>query len=47
MEDLIELVIHGTGVSAAYLRSIGLSLHVDKNLRTRARIERSDYREIK
>ena len=44
VEDLIELLIHGTGVSAAYLRSIGISLHVDKNLRTRARVERSEDR---
>ena len=40
VEDLIELLIHGNGVSAAYLRSLGIALPVDKNLRTRARIER-------
>jgi len=41
VEDLIELLIHGKGSSAAYLRSIGIVLRVDKNLKTRALIERS------
>jgi len=41
IDDLIELLIHGKGFSAAYIRSIGIVLHVDKNLRTRALIERS------
>lgn len=40
VDDLIEVLIHGTGSSAAYLRSIGLALRVDKKLRTRAQIER-------
>lgn len=38
VEDLIELLVHCSGFSAEYLRSIGISLHVDKNLKTRARV---------
>jgi len=41
IDDLIEVLIHGKGFSAAYLRSKGIVLHVDKNLQTRALIERS------
>jgi len=41
IDDLIELLIHGKGFSAAYIRSIGIVLRMDKNLKTRALIERS------
>jgi 2-phospho-L-lactate guanylyltransferase len=40
VEDLVELLIHGTGFSAAYLRLIGVGLEVDRAAKTRARIER-------
>jgi len=40
VEDLIELLIHGNGFSADYLRRIGVFLHVDKNAKTRAVVDR-------
>ncbi|MHC1611638.1 MAG: 2-phospho-L-lactate guanylyltransferase [Candidatus Methanospirareceae archaeon] len=40
VEDLIELLIHGTGFSAEYLRRIGVSLTVDKNAKLRATVGR-------
>lgn len=40
VEDLVELFIHGSGLSTAYLRRIGLGLQADKAAKTRAWIER-------
>ena len=40
VEDLIELLIHGKGFSAEYLREIGMCLRVDKNSRMRAKVDR-------
>lgn len=39
-EDLVELLIHGSGFSAAYLHLIGIGLQVDKAAKTRAWVER-------
>lgn len=39
-EDLIELLIHGSGFAAGYLRHIGLRLRVDREAKTRAMVER-------
>jgi len=40
VEDLIELLIHGNGFSADYLRCIGVFLNVDKNSKSRAVVDR-------
>ncbi|MBK5190251.1 MAG: 2-phospho-L-lactate guanylyltransferase [Methanosarcinales archaeon] len=40
VEDLIELLIHGRGFSADYLRRIGVFLNVDKNSKSRAVVDR-------
>ena len=40
VEDLIELLIHGNGFSADYLRRIGVFLNVDKNSKSRAVVDR-------
>ena len=40
VDDLIELLIHGSGYSTAYLRRIGVQLLVDKQAKTRAVIIR-------
>ncbi len=40
VEDLIELLIHGNGFSADYLRRIGVFLNVDKNSKSRAVVGR-------
>lgn len=41
-EDLIELLIHGTGFAAGYLRRIGVRLRVNRGAKTRAVVERSE-----
>ncbi len=41
VDDLIELLIHGTGHSAAYLRRIGVQLRADAQTKTRAVVTRS------
>jgi 2-phospho-L-lactate guanylyltransferase len=41
-EDLIELLIHGTGFAAGYLRRIGVRLRVDRDAKTRAMVERGE-----
>jgi 2-phospho-L-lactate guanylyltransferase len=41
-EDLIELLIHGTGFAAGYLRRIGVRLRVDRDAKTRAMVERDE-----
>ena len=40
IEDLMELLIHGRGFSAGYLRGIGVHLRVDKNSKMRAKVDR-------
>jgi 2-phospho-L-lactate guanylyltransferase len=40
VEDLIELLIHGNGFSADYLRRIGVGLQEDKNSKMRPSVER-------
>jgi 2-phospho-L-lactate guanylyltransferase len=40
LEDLVELLIHGSGFSTAYIRLLGVGLAVDKAAKTRAWIER-------
>jgi 2-phospho-L-lactate guanylyltransferase len=40
VEDLIELLIHGNGFAVDYLRSLGVCLKVNKNLKTRAKVDR-------
>ncbi len=40
VEDLIELLIHGKGVSTEYLRELGVRLRVDKAAKVRVRVER-------
>ena len=40
VEDLIELLIHGQGFSADYLRRIGVGLQEDKNSKSRAVVNR-------
>jgi 2-phospho-L-lactate guanylyltransferase len=40
VEDLIELLIHGQGFSADYLRRIGVFIHGDKNSKSRAVVDR-------
>ena len=42
VEDLIELLIHGNGFAADYLRSLGVCLKVNKNLKTRALVDRNE-----
>jgi 2-phospho-L-lactate guanylyltransferase len=42
VEDLIELLIHGDGFAADYLRSLGVFLQVNKNLKTRAVLDRNE-----
>jgi len=39
VDDLIELLIHGRGFSAEYLRGIGVSIHADNNSRMRAKVK--------
>ena len=39
-DDLIELLIHGKGFVAEYLRTIGVRLRVDRDAKTRAMVER-------
>ena len=41
-EDLIELLIHGTGFAADYLRRIGVRLRVDRDAKTRAIVARGE-----
>lgn len=41
VEDLIELLIHGNGFAADYLRRIGVCLHVDNDSKTRAMVDRN------
>jgi len=41
-EDLIELLIHGNGFAAGYLRRIGVRLRVDRDAKTRAMVERGE-----
>ncbi len=40
VEDFIELLIHGKGFSAEYLREIGVFLRVDKNSKMQAEVDR-------
>ena len=40
VEDLVELLIHGSGFSTAYLQRIDVGLAVDKAAKTRAWVER-------
>lgn len=40
VDDFIELLIHGKGFSAEYLRRIGVFLRVDKNSKMRAKVDR-------
>ncbi|KAF5414931.1 MAG: 2-phospho-L-lactate guanylyltransferase [Candidatus Methanophagaceae archaeon] len=40
VEDLIELLIHGKGVSTEYLRELGVRLRVDKAAKVRVSVER-------
>ncbi len=40
VEDLIELLIHGKGRAAEYLRSLGVCYHVAKNAKSRATVAR-------
>ena len=40
VDDLIELLIHGSGFSAEYLRGIGVFLHADKETKTRVCVDR-------
>jgi 2-phospho-L-lactate guanylyltransferase len=47
VEDLVELLIHGSGFSTAYLHRIGIGLQVDKAAKTRAWIERRTATAIK
>jgi 2-phospho-L-lactate guanylyltransferase len=42
VEDLIELLIHGNGFAADYLRSLGVRLKANKNLKTRAVLDRNE-----
>lgn len=42
VDDLIELLIHGRGFSAEYLRNIGVFIHVDKKLKMRAKVDRQE-----
>jgi 2-phospho-L-lactate guanylyltransferase len=39
VDDLIELLIHGRGFSAEYLRGIGVSIHADNNSKMRAKVK--------
>ncbi len=39
VDDLIELLIHGRGFSAEYLRKIGVSIHADNNSKMRAKVK--------
>ncbi|MGC9443390.1 MAG: 2-phospho-L-lactate guanylyltransferase [Candidatus Methanospirareceae archaeon] len=45
VDDLIELLIHGTGYSTTYLRRIGVRLLADKQAKTRAVIMRGTAEE--
>jgi len=40
VDDLMELLIHGRGFSAEYLRKIGVFMRVDKNSKMRAKVDR-------
>lgn len=40
IDDLMELLIHGRGFSAEYLRKIGVFTHVDKDSKMRAKVDR-------
>jgi 2-phospho-L-lactate guanylyltransferase len=40
IDDLMELLIHGRGLAAEYLRTIGVSLLVDKKSKMRAKVGR-------
>ena len=40
IDDLMELLIHGGGFSAEYLRRIGVFMRVDKNSKMRAKVDR-------
>ena len=42
VDDLIELVIHGNGFAADYLRRLGVRLTVNKNSKTRAVVDRNE-----
>ncbi len=39
VDDLIELLIHGSGLSAEYLRGIGVSIPADNNSKLRAKVK--------
>ena len=39
VNDLIELLIHGGGFSAEYLRGIGVSIHADNNSKMHAKVK--------
>jgi len=40
VDDLIELLVHGKGFSAEYLRAIGVCLRVDKEAKVRVSVDR-------